>query len=211
MNEIQSFILAGGASRRMKRHKAFLTVGGKTFLELAANALAAITAPGQIFVVGNNLPPTLDLPVLPDVFPTGHRASLIGLYTALCEAKTDWLAVLACDLPFVSGDLLVRLDSFPKTNLDAVVPLQPDGKPQPLCAFYRRRTCLHAVELMLGEDVWKARDLLQLVHTRFVTFAELSDLPGASRFFINVNTPEEYEMLSDYGDVSYCNQIGIET
>ncbi len=52
MNDIEGFILAGGASRRMGRDKAELRLRDKTFVERAADALHKITG-GKISIVGN--------------------------------------------------------------------------------------------------------------------------------------------------------------
>ena len=46
------------------------------------------------------------------------------------------------------------------------------------------------VAIKLGLD--NITRLLERVHTRRVTFDELSDLQGAQLFFTNVNTPEDY-------------------
>jgi molybdopterin-guanine dinucleotide biosynthesis protein A len=35
-------------------------------------------------------------------------------------------------------------------------------------------------------------DLLQVVNTRLVSFAEIQDLDHAQQFFLNINTPEDY-------------------
>jgi molybdopterin-guanine dinucleotide biosynthesis protein A len=39
--------------------------------------------------------------------------------------------------------------------------------------------------------------LLAQVRTRWVTFDELSDLPGAADFFLNVNTPDDYQRAKE--------------
>lgn len=194
MNDIDGFILAGGASSRMGRDKARLLLGGKTFAERAASALSAIT--DRIFVVGNRKEESFDLPTLPDEFvgETGgrKRGAIVGLHAALSNTNADWAAILACDLPFVTGDLLQKLISLNIENYEAVVPLQKDGRPQPLCALYRREACLRMVATMIRGDDWSLRNLLQRVETRFARFDEIGDLPGAELFFSNVNTPEDY-------------------
>ena len=35
-------------------------------------------------------------------------------------------------------------------------------------------------------------DLLKIVKTRWLRFAELNDLRNADQFFVNINTPEDY-------------------
>lgn len=195
MSIFDGYVLAGGASRRMGKAKANLCLGGKTFVERAANAVSAIS-PKRLSVVGNLLAMPPGLSVLPDKFNRENdkrpRGSIIGLHAALRDARSGWAAVLACDLPFASGELLRRLASFERKDFDAIVPLQSDARPQPLCALYRRAACLPVIEKMLGEEDWSLRKLLQSVKTRFVPFDEISDLPHAEHFFFNVNTPEDF-------------------
>lgn len=182
----------------MKRDKANLLLGGETFVRRAAIALSAVVAaPERLFVVGNLEDNSFDLPILPDEFvgesgDERKRGAIVGLHAALKNTKADWAAILACDLPFASGDLFQKLASFRDENSDAIVPLQADGRAQPLCALYRRDACLPIAEAMLDGDDWSLQKLLRRVETRFARFDEINDLPRAEYFFLNVNTPEDY-------------------
>ena len=202
MDTIEGFILAGGASRRMGRDKALLRLQNKTFIEHTANALHKIIK-GKISIVGNlpfdNLQINLsseevcELPVLPDIQTKNSRAAIVGLHAALSQAEKNWAVVVACDLPFVTGELFERLGKFiSEKDFDAVVPLQPDGKPQPLCAFYKCAACLAKIEEILRGEDWSLQNLLRRINTRFVEFAEISDLPDSEYFFLNINTLEDY-------------------
>ncbi len=190
--EFEGFILAGGASSRMGENKAHLKLGGKTFIERAAHTLSAIEL-RRTFLVGDftNEHRTPDIEILPDVFKSKQRASIIGLHTALFRAETEWIAVLACDLPFASGLLFKRLATFINKDVEAVVPLQKDERAQPLCALYRKN-CLPRVEAALKSDEWSLKKLLEKLETRFVRFEEINDLPNAENFFFNVNTPADF-------------------
>lgn len=201
MNNIEGFILAGGASRRMGRDKAQMRLQDKTFIERAATALDKITGE-KISVVGNlpfdnlqvNLSSNklLELPVISDIRTENERAALVGLHSAIAHTKSKWALVVACDLPFVTAELFERLTSFlDDEKFDAIVPLQPDSRPQPLCAFYRR-SCLAVIEEMLKGDDWSLHKLLRQIKTRFVEFRELADLPNSEYFFRNINTPEDF-------------------
>lgn len=188
MNAVEGFILAGGASSRMGSDKARLTLGGKTFSQLAAETLRQAELQ-RICVVGNEA--ITGFETLPDVWQSNVKGSIIGLHTALHRSQAEWVAVLACDLPFVTGELLKYL-FLQRGGFDAVVPIQPDGRPQPLCAFYRRAVCLPVVETMFENKEWALRKVFENINTRFIKFDELENLLNAQHFFFNVNTPEEY-------------------
>lgn len=191
MISIEGFVLAGGLSRRMGRNKASLLLGGKTLIERAALSLESVSGT-RIYIVGECANNNLNLPAVADLSDKKIRGSIIGLYTALSNAKSELAAIIACDLPFVPGELFAQLVSLATEDYDAIVPLQPDGMPQPLCALYRPKTCLPHLEEMRALGIWKVRELLSRVATRFVEFDTLSDLPGADQMFFNVNTPEDY-------------------
>jgi molybdopterin-guanine dinucleotide biosynthesis protein A len=194
MFDVQGFILVGGASRRMGQDKAHLRLGPKTMLERVGAELAPVTS--SVTLVGS--PQAYvghSLPTVPDVYE--KWGALGGIHAALSAVKTDWAIVVACDLPFVTRDLFVRLksliDESPNEFIDAIVPLQPDGRPQPVCALYRRETCLPEIVRLISAGEHTPRALLASVRTRYVQFEELNDLPGAENFFINLNTPEDFE------------------
>lgn len=196
----EGYVLVGGNSSRMGMNKFALRLNDKTFSERAVAALQKIAAERVYFFTGVNqtiesevlLP--RDVPQITDVFP--HKAALGGIYTALARAKTEWTAILACDYPFVTGDLFVRLAEIASSvdeNVSAVVPIQSDGRVQPLCAVYRTEICLKiAKQLLKSDKTQPARRLTENVTTRWFEFEELKDLPGAANFFTNVNTKEEY-------------------
>jgi molybdopterin-guanine dinucleotide biosynthesis protein A len=200
MIDLEGFILAGGSSSRMGKRKDRLTIGDRSFLSRAADSLISV-AGGRVTVIGS---PDIDecrqlgVQVISDADIDGkvaskRRGSVRGLYTALLNSNSAWLAVIACDLPFVASALLERLSEFCTNHWDAVVPVQPDGRLQPLCAFYRRENCLPHVEQFLTCDNWSLNAFLDRLNVRRVGFEKLADLPGSERFFINVNTPDDYE------------------
>jgi molybdopterin-guanine dinucleotide biosynthesis protein A len=188
MPEIEGFILVGGKSSRMGTDKAQLRLGAQSFAEKIADGLASISQ--TIRVVGGTAGSELNRwPVVPDVH--AEWGALGGLHAALDACRSPWAAIVACDLPFVTGELFVRLARL-RDNFAAVVPIQADGRPQPLCALYRTSDCLPCVEELIAAGERRPRRLLERVETRRVAFSELADLEGASLFFTNVNTPEDY-------------------
>ena len=189
MFEVEGFILAGGASSRMGEDKAQLVLGERNFVERIHSALSSIAGETSLVGTKSTRPTPLKLPTVPDVHV--EWGALGGLHAALAASRADWAAVVACDLPYVTGELFVRLASL-RDSFDAVVPVQPDGRLQPLCALYRAGVCREHAEELIAAGERRPRALVKVVRTRLVAFEELHDLGGASRFFTNINTPEEY-------------------
>lgn len=190
MNDIEGFILAGGLSSRMGLDKSLLRLGRRTFVEIAAGALAAVSE--KVCIVGSRAGvETHGLQVVRDVHE--GLGALGGLHAALAACGTPWAAVVPCDLPFVTSELFERLASLRGDEVDAVAPVQRDGRPQPLCALYAPARCMEQAERLIRAGELRPRALLREVRTRWVQFEELSDLEGAPRFFDNINTPSDYE------------------
>jgi len=188
MFDVTGFILVGGASRRMGQDKAQLRLGPQTVLERVAAELRAATS--SVTLVGARQ----DYDGVPNV-PDVHEkwGALGGIHAALSASRADWILVVACDLPFVTRDLFERLKSFVDTTVDAIVPVQLDARPQPVCALYRRSTCLPAVEELISAGEHSPRALLASIRTCYVEFKQLEDLRGAEDFFLNLNTPEDFD------------------
>ena len=199
IDQIQGFIFTGGGSSRKGRDKAQIEVGGKMLYERAAHALAEV-CDGKIFLAGRNaadLNGKTELAVnsVPDRRTKSANvpaASIVGLYSALINAKTEWIAVLACDLPFVTGDLIGMLGEQRSDYFDAMVPHQVDAKPRPLSALYHRERCLSVADDMLLAGEYKLRKFLSRLSTHYVDFDEIASLDGSIDFFLNVNDHADY-------------------
>jgi len=186
MKSCQAFILAGGASSRMGTDKSQLLIDGQTFAERIANTLREVT--DSVIVVGRLLDNS-SLPSVPDVYP--QWGALGGLHAALTACSREWAIVVACDLPFLTSELLLYLANQ-RLDHDAVVPIQPDQRPQPLAALYRVEVCRRRATELIEAGRRRPLDLLDAVNTRWVAFDEIRNLERAERFFVNINTPEDY-------------------
>lgn len=196
MNSIEGFILVGGASSRMGTDKSRLLLDGETFVERIAKELLSLAH--SVKIVGNDSAQlALELPRAPDIYP--RWGALGGVHAALAACRSQWAAIVACDLPFVSAALIARLASLCE-NFAAVAPIQGDGRPQPLCALYQVVPCLNQAEQLIKSGERRPIALLQSVGARWVSFAELADLVGADRFFDNINTPQDYVRVTQKGE-----------
>jgi molybdopterin-guanine dinucleotide biosynthesis protein A len=183
---VQAFILAGGASRRMGTDKARLRLEHQTFTERIAETLLQITDSATI--VGR-MSDESGLPVVADVYP--QWGALGGLHAALSACEREWAIVVACDLPFVTTELFHELYEK-RLDHEAVVPVQPDNRPQPLAALYRVEPCRERASALIETGRRRPLDLLDAVRTRWVSFAEIRNLTQSERFFVNINTPSDY-------------------
>ena len=198
MFDVEGFILVGGQSSRMGSDKSQLVFGTQTGVERITAALRVLTP--EIRLVGaRDQGSSAGLQNIPDAYE--RWGALGGIQTAFAACQSEWAVIVACDLPLVTGELFARLWQLARSSneetFDAIVPIQPDERPQPLCAIYRRESCSETAKQLISEGEHKPRALLAKVRTRWVKFGDLSDLPGAENFFLNVNTPSDYERAKE--------------
>ncbi len=194
----EAFILAGGKSERMGKEKALVELNRESLVNIAADKLKAAGAFKITVLAGtktNSLRPYFQhLNVIEDVSP--ELGAPGGILTALQKSETDAVFLMACDLPFVSKELIAFLqERFEQTGADAVVPVQPDSFKQTLCAFYRKSTCIvpFQAEILRSDLTPSVRSMIERVNAEFVEYEEIADLEGASDFFLNLNTPMDLE------------------
>ena len=206
---IKGFIQAGGRSSRMKLDKAWLDIDGVSMIE--RTVAAAKPAAGRLGIIVNAANPQIeryerlaescDARLIFDLHE--HFGPLGGIHTALthCGAGESAL-ILACDLPFITTEFLsflcnVHQGENPQSAIrnpqSITVPLDQSNRLQPLAAIYDQ-SLEAVVSQMLAADELKVDLIHSRVPTRRVGFAEFSQLRDAERFFINVNTPEEYQV-----------------
>ena len=184
--QLTAAILAGGGAARFGgRDKSALVVHGRTILDRQVAELMQLTE--HILLVGrasrdDRLLAVADL--VPGCGPLG------GLYTALTEARTDVVVVVACDMPFVSAALLGHLAALTATGVDAAVARSERGY-HPLYAAYTR-ACLEPIARRLAERRLKMADFLTDVRLRVVDPEELDRFGDYRRLLANINTPDEY-------------------
>ena len=188
MLDVEGFILVGGMPSRMGKDKSRLMFGDRTSVALISASLQSVAR--TVRTVGSAVSAVEGLANIADTH--NKWGPLAGIEAALSDAKSEHCLIVACDLPFVTGELFERLIGF-TDHWEAVVPLQSDDRPQPLCAIYRRSPCLAAAQRVIVNGGHSPRVMLDQILARYVPFTELSDLEGSEHFFLNVNTPENYE------------------
>lgn len=178
-------ILAGGASRRMGRDKASISVAGETMLERTARVARQTGLPA--LVAGRSEPegwPHPDVPFYPDDHP-GH-GPLGGLAAAL-HAAGGSVILLPCDMPCLTAEALSWLVglSFRSRSPHGLI-VRNGGRPEPLFSFYSFSL------LPLARDHLRrnVRAMHRLIASGEFDFADLP--PEHAPALYNVNRPEEW-------------------
>ena len=129
-------LLSGGPSRRLGRDKATTHVGGRTMLD---RLLGQVADDVPVVLVGPR-PPDLPTRVLVVREEPPGSGPLAGLGAGIQVVGTPLVGVLAADMPFavpLVARLLVALGEPSTSEMDTVVPVDPQGHRQPLAAAYR--------------------------------------------------------------------------
>jgi molybdopterin-guanine dinucleotide biosynthesis protein A len=138
---LTALILAGGQSSRMGRDKATIAIAGIPLLLRVCRAAAGCCDRAYILTPWPERYRDIvkgEYPFLLETHP--GEGPLVALADGLTRIDTDWLLLLACDLPQLRSDILrrwtSRLEEVPRSRL-AVVP-RSGSRWEPLCGFYRR-------------------------------------------------------------------------
>ena len=196
--QAEGLILAGGKSRRMGGiHKGILICQNETFTQRLIRELhrevvcVRISYGSRIREDCSKCPAVMD--IYPDCGPIG------GIHAGLKACESRWLAVAACDMPFLKAELFCllmdRLDEAKGKGIscDGAVPVS-GGRIHPLAAIYRTGTA-EVFEEQIREGNYRIRDVLRRLNILYV------DLTGQKiweEMLRNINTTEEYERLAGH-------------
>ena len=178
-----AFILIGGKSERFGSPKWKAKINGKSVLDIVWDACNYFE---NRIIIGKEKPDIFDRPFIQDTLKI--NAPMNGLYTALNNAKTDWILLLSCDLPLIDSKIFKKLWESRKENCDAVIPIAND-KMQVTCGFYHKRIW-GKLESEIEKGNYSIFKLLYNLNSSFVDF-------GEDDRFLNMNTPEDHEAISD--------------
>ena len=121
---ISGIVLAGGRSSRMGRDKALLTIEGVPLLQIVCDVAIAICDPVYVVTPWTEryqhlVSPCQMIRELPLPFEEGgtgledkgdnyelQNGPLVGFAQGLAHVQTDWVLLLACDLPRLKVEVL---------------------------------------------------------------------------------------------------------
>jgi molybdopterin-guanine dinucleotide biosynthesis protein A len=184
-------IQAGGRSSRMGQDKALTPFLGQPFIAYLIERVAPLTDDLAIITNRPDVFAFLNRPSFPDLLP--GIGPLGGLYTGLAAARNPYVAVIACDMPFVNLDLLRAQQNLLITEkVDLVVPLSREGL-EPFHAVYFREPCLTAVKTALEAGERRMAGWYGALRVRVMKPEEMVQYDSELRSFTNMNTPDEFQ------------------
>ncbi len=185
---ISSILLAGGRSSRLGTDKARIKLDGR-FMMLQGIAQKLLAVSDEVIVATDGRRyDRLRLKVkwVEDVYP--GAGSLVGLYSGLREASSDYALVVACDMPFLNTELLRYMIALPR-DYDVLIPKVGD-KIEPLHAIYSKK-CLPPIESSLKAGHLKIIDFLDEVLVRYLPKEVIESYDPEHRSFFNINSLEQ--------------------
>ena len=181
MPPYSALVLSGGRSTRFGRDKTAALVGGDTLLE---RVLAGVMDATEVVVCGPRVELAVPVRWAREDPPGG--GPLAGVAAGLPLVTAETVLLLAADLPFSPPLVPALLERLESTDADAVVPVDPRGRYQPLAAAYRTEPLRAAVRSLQPVAGRAMRDLLAALAVREVP---ASDLPP--RALVDVDTAAE--------------------
>jgi len=199
-------ILAGGRGQRLGREKALLQFDNRPLICWTAEIL--LSAADELVVVARDQghAGSLEEIVSDKTHPdrTGIRFTwdsingfgpVAGIEAGLRAARGRLAFVTGCDLPFLNRMVIQRLFELADrgSGYEAAVPVQPDGRFEPLHSVYERERMQHACQRALERGERKVNLLLQELHVSWVPIEQLLPLDCEQLSFFNLNTREDLE------------------
>jgi molybdopterin-guanine dinucleotide biosynthesis protein A len=193
MVSLAAIVLAGGQSSRMGQDKALLELDGIPLIQRTYQIARQCADP--VYVVTpwieqyrDILPP--DCEFIQEIWQPGETKAhgpLVGFAQALSQVKSEWVLLLACDLPYLKLEVLKNwiadLENISSEAI-ALLPKNPQGWWEPLCGFYRS-SCLPEVTKFVESGGRSFQKWLTHHPVQELTLDNVQML-------FNCNTPEEW-------------------
>ena len=182
--DVTAVILAGGKSSRMNgEDKTVLEIGGRP---LIMRVMDVVTPMFREILVAGGVPGRFkDLQGVRVVSDSVEGIGpLAGIRAGLEAARTEWVFVVAADMPLIDRGQIAAVIDGVGPDVSAVVPRLGD-KCEPLHAAYRR-DLIPLIDRFIARNERKLTRLLDEMQVRWVPID-----PGHLRYFKNINRPED--------------------
>ncbi len=186
---LSAIILAGGKSSRMGKDKALIEVQGVPLLQHTATLVQGYANPVYIitpWIERYQRIVSAKCYLLRENCSSGEtQGPLVGFAQALVHVKTEWVLLLACDLPNLTTQAVSAwLQQLQGVDDKAIACLPRHEKGwDPLCGFYRS-SCLSSLDSFIQAGGRSFQQWLQLHCVEELLVSDRSVL-------FNCNTPDD--------------------
>lgn len=185
--DVDAAILAGGLATRFGgRDKCRLLVDGRAIIVRQIEVLQRVASRTVIIANDPARFADLDVEVQPDL--VAGAGALGGLYTALASARSPYVLVVACDLPFLDERVLSRLVELARPGDGGWV--RSARGVEPLLACYRAAAA-PAIRRAIDAGHLKAGALDEYLRMHALDETELKTYGSPDRLLANLNSPED--------------------
>ncbi len=190
-NSISLVIQAGGKSSRMGENKGLMNFMGVPLIQRVYELTKCVAR--EVLIVTND-PNELDFMNVSLVSDSIlGKGAIGGLYTAMDRASSEYVAVVACDLPFASAAILkegARL--LEHTGADVAIPRVNGDFYEPLHAVYRRETCKNAILQAIQAEHRRLISWFPSVRVVEMDEALCKQLDPSGLAFFNINNRDDF-------------------
>ncbi|OGD54474.1 hypothetical protein A3K80_08680 [Candidatus Bathyarchaeota archaeon RBG_13_38_9] len=195
-------ILAGGPSIRFGRNKALVRLNDKPLIEYIIDQSRKITDTIVVTISKNDsieefqkiLPSDID--IIRD--GEGLKSPLTGLISGLKKFSEGYVAIIACDMPFIKSEVLDLL--FEKAiGFDLAIPRWPNGYLEPLHAVYefnKTQQCLS--QLKISNNTRVSDLIFMLESVNYLDISEIMKIDPSLRVFFNINSENELKIAEKH-------------
>ncbi len=188
---IAGAILAGGDSIRMNgQNKAFLHINGIPLIQKTINLLKKIFE--EIMIITNT----------PNEYKAYQKECTIledkikgigpleGIYTGLSSTKKDAVFFVACDMPNLHIDFILKeITLFNQSNCDALIP-EIGSFIEPLHSIFKTSLKHKMYDFINTTQDYSIKNFLKTIN---VSYMDLEDNQFNKNIFKNINTLEDLE------------------
>jgi len=191
--KVSAVVLAGGFSKRLGQEKGLIKLAGKPLILHALSRISKIVDEKLVVVSSEaqreNFEKTLENQAKIVVDVCKMQSPLVGAFTGFQNVQGDYSVLLACDMPFLSSQVVSLLVEC-CINRSAAVPRWPNSYIEPLHAVYNTRIACAAAKTALDKGELHLRSMISCMrNVRYVSTLVLEQLDPKLQTFFNINTP----------------------
>jgi len=194
---LTALILCGGKSTRMGRSKAFLPYRGTVMINHIIDVVRQLFAEAILVTNEPDLFDGLAIDIVKDILP--YRGPLGGILSGLLIAGNYHSFVFACDMPFISREVIEAMVKQHKGS-DLLV-LKHDQGIEPLIGIYSKK-CIKALEESLFVGEMNLHDFVSGLNAQTFSYARETNGSAKSSLppYFNIDTPQDYTLAITSAD-----------